>query len=172
MKDTENKSINVHTLAQLAFFCALMVGLKEAMNVLPNIHPVMLLIILCVKLYRGKAIYPVIGFIIIETFIYGINLWTICYLYIWPLYTLIACLLSKNESVIFWAVFAGLCGLLFGALSALTTFVISGFEAAVAYWISGITFDLIHCASNFVIVLVLYKPLYNLLLKLKAKYDN
>ena len=30
---------------------------------------------------------------------------------------------------------------------------------ALSYWVSGIPFDLIHCGGNFVMTLVLYKPL-------------
>lgn len=156
-------------IAELAVFCALMVGGKEAMNSLPNIHPVMLFIILCVKMFRAKALYPVAGFVIIETLLYGISLWTVCYFYIWPLYTIIAVLCAKNDSKLFWALFAGICGLLFGALSAFITLALSGFQAAVAYWVAGIPFDAVHCVSNFVMVLLLYEPLLKLLNKLRNK---
>ena len=40
---------------------------------------------------------------------------------------------------------------------------------AFSYWISGIPFDLMHCAGNFAIALVLFKPLRKLTEKLYAK---
>lgn len=139
------------------------------MNSLPNIHPVMLLIILCVKTYRAKALYPVAGFVIIETLLYGISLWTVSYLYVWPLCTLAALIFVNNGSKLFWAAFAGICGFMFGPLSAIVTLALSGFQAAVAYWVAGIPFDAIHCVSNFVIVLLLYEPLLKLLDKIRKK---
>lgn len=162
MKDTERRRISIRELAELAVICAIMVGGKEVLNSLPNIHPLMLLIVLCVKLYGIRALYPVAGFVAIETMLYGISLWTICYLYIWPLYTLIALLFRANESRLFWALYVGICGLLFGAFSAVTTLVLSGWRAAVAYWVAGIPFDAIHGVSNFIIVFFLLNPLLKL----------
>ena len=40
---------------------------------------------------------------------------------------------------------------------------------ALSYWVSGITFDLIHCAGNFVFTLTLYKPLYKVMEKILGK---
>jgi energy-coupling factor transport system substrate-specific component len=39
---------------------------------------------------------------------------------------------------------------------------------ALSYWISGLSFDLVHCAGNFVLTLVLFKPLYTVMEKLVA----
>ena len=40
---------------------------------------------------------------------------------------------------------------------------IGGIHTAVAWWVSGIPFDMIHGVSNFVLMLVLYKPLRRVL---------
>ena len=40
---------------------------------------------------------------------------------------------------------------------------------ALSYWVSGITFDLVHCAGNFVFTLTLYKPLYKVMEKILGK---
>ena len=37
---------------------------------------------------------------------------------------------------------------------------VTGWETAFALWVAGIPYDLIHCGSNFVLTLLLYKPLY------------
>lgn len=139
------------------------------MNALPNIHPVMLLIILCVRVYGAKALFPVTGFVLIETMLYGISIWTVSYLYIWPLACIVALPFRSTESRLFWGVYAGMSGLLFGPLSALVTLMLSGWKAAVAYWVAGIPFDLIHCVSNFVTVFFLIGPLYQLILRLKSR---
>jgi len=158
---------DIRTVVQLALMCALMFAGKEVMNALPNIHPVMLLILLCVRVYGGMAIYPVIGFVLLELSIYGLGIWSITYLYVWPLAVLLALPFRKKESRLFWAVFAGLFGLMFGALTASYTVILSGFKAAVAYWVAGIPFDVIHCVSNFVICYILLPPLTGLIQKLR-----
>ncbi len=102
---------------------------------------------------------------------YGINTWWIMYLYIWPLLVILAYLFRNIESVLFWAIFAGIFGLCFGMLCSLTYFfigmqdggIIGGFNTAFPWWISGIMWDMVHCAGNFVLMLVLYYPIGNLM---------
>jgi len=159
--------IDLRSVVQLALMCALMFVGKELMNSLPNIHPVMLLILLCVRVYGGLAIYPVIGFVLLELSIYGLGIWSVTYLYVWPLAVLLAFPFRKKESRLFWAVFAGLFGLMFGFLTAAYTVILSGFKAAFAYWVSGIPFDIVHCAANFVICFILLPPLTKLIQKLR-----
>lgn len=169
MKAGNTSRVNIREITELAVLTAIMVGGKEAMNALPNIHPVMLMIILCVRAYGSKALYPVTGFVVIESLLYGLSIWTISYLYIWPLAALIALLFRTEESKLFWGIYAGIAGFLFGPLSALITLVLSGWRAAVAYWVAGIPYDIIHCVSNFIIVYFLLPPLYNLIVKIKSK---
>ena len=159
-------SITVRELAELAVITALMIALKEAMNALPNIHPVMLLLILSVRRYGRRALYPALGFSLVECLLYGFGMWSVSYLYIWPLSVLLALPFRRNDSPLFWACFAGVFGLCFGALSALTTLFLFGWHSAVAYWVSGIPFDLIHCVSNFILVLILYNPLTRVMNKI------
>ena len=171
-RKTEKRSTlhrDLFTLAQLAFFCALMFAGKEIMNVLPNIHPVMLILLLCVRVYGGLALYPVIGFVLLELAIYGIGIWSVTYLYVWPLAVLLALPFRKTEGRLFWAVFAGAFGLAFGALTAFYTVFLSGIKTAVAYWVSGIPFDIVHCVSNFTICYFLLPPLTELVRRLRNR---
>ena len=167
LKAGNRSSVNVRELTELAVLCAIMVGGKEAMNALPNIHPVMLIILLCVRVYGVKALYPVTGFVVIESLLYGLSIWTISYLYIWPLAALLALFFRSEGSKLFWGVYAAVFGFLFGPLSALITLILSGWRAAVAYWVAGIPYDVIHCISNFIIVYFLLNPLYNLVMKIR-----
>ena len=66
---------------------------------------------------------------------------------------------AENDSALIWAVAAALHGLCFGALCAIPYFFAGGPAMAFSYWVSGVPFDLAHCAGNFVLTLVLYKPL-------------
>ena len=61
-----------------------------------------------------------------------------------------------------WALVSGVFGLLFGPLCALTHLVTGGAAFALSWWISGIPFDLAHCAGNFALALILFTPLRKL----------
>ena len=53
-----------------------------------------------------------------------------------------------------------------GPLMYLTYFAVNGaWQGFFAMWVAGIPFDLAHCGSNFVFTLVLYRPLYRVMVK-------
>jgi energy-coupling factor transport system substrate-specific component len=68
-----------------------------------------------------------------------------------------------------WAMLSGVFGLMFGALCAPVDVVLGGWGYAISKWISGIPFDLTHCAGNFVIALLLFAPMRSLTEKLYQK---
>lgn len=86
-------------------------------------------------------------------------MWWFCYWYLWPILGIAAVLMRKNDSSLVWATVAAVHGLIFGALCSIPYLFIGGWTMALSYWVSGIPFDLIHCGGNFVMTLVLYKPL-------------
>ena len=147
------------TMAALALMAGLMYTTQLALSFIPNVHLTAVLIVLTSIFFGWKAMCAVLIYVVLEGLTYGFGVWWISYLYAWPLLCTAAVLLRKNTSPALWAVTAGAHGLLFGALCALPYIFISGFPAALSYWISGIPFDLIHCASNFALTLVLIKPL-------------
>lgn len=150
----------------LALFGALMFGTQVAMASLPNIHLVAMFIILATLLFSWKALYSVAIFVMLEGLIYGFGIWWLSYLYIWPVLVVVAVFFRANDSALFWAVIAGVHGLCFGALCAIPYLFIGGWQAAASYWIAGIPFDLMQCAGNFVLTLLLLMPLKKLSLKL------
>ena len=157
------------TLAQIALFGmlgALTFGAKVAMSGLYNIEPVSLMVMLFAVVFGWKCLYPIYLYVLLEILLYGINLWNINYLYIWTVLAIIAILCRKNQSVWFWAAVAGIFGLLFGALCSIPYFLVGGWAAGFSYWVAGIPFDLIHCASNAILTALLLMPLYKLCCKL------
>ena len=148
-------------LAELAALTALTVAGKEVMNILPNIHPVTLFILLSVLLYGKKAFYVAVAFALVEILLYGAS--TLVYLYLWPLLVLVALPFRHRDSRLLWGALAGIFGLCFGALCAIPRLFIGGWPLAVSYWVSGIPFDLTHGASNAVLAYILLIPLYRLL---------
>lgn len=156
-------------LTELALLTALLIGGKEVMNALPNINPVTLILILSVLHYGAKTLYVAFAFVAVQICIYGLGMWALNYIYIWPLLVLAALPFRATHSRLFWAAFAGIFGLIFGALCAIPYFFIGGWSMALSYYVAGISFDLTHCVGNFVITLVLLPPLDKLLGRLKQK---
>ena len=145
---------------------ALTFAAKFVMSALPNIEPVSLMIMLFAVTFGWKALYPTFLYVAMEILFYGINVWNIYYLYIWVVLLIAALLMRKMQEPLGWAILSGAFGLLFGALCAIADIFIGGFSYAAAKWVSGIWFDLMHCAGNFVIALLLFNPLRDLLKKL------
>ena len=160
------------TLRQIALFGvlgALTFGAKVAMSGLPNIEPVSLMVMLFAAVFGWRALYPVYLYVLMEILLYGISLWNINYFYIWAMLAVAAVFLKDMRHPLAWAILSGTFGLLFGALCGIVDVFIGGFGYAVTKWVSGIPFDVAHCAGNFVIALVLFAPLRNLLEKQYGK---
>ena len=154
----------VHRLARIAAMTAILETAKFALNAVANVELVTLLVILFTERFgQRETLSAVLLFALLESMWWGVNIWTITYFYVWPILVFISVPLAKEPSVLLKSIAAGIFGLLFGLLCSLTTLVISGPQAAFAWWAAGIPFDLIHALSNFLLCLVLYRPLSNVL---------
>ena len=142
---------------------ALRFAAKYAMSALPNIEPVSLMVMLFAVTFGAKALFPIYLYVGLEILFFGLGLWNFNYLYIWAILALMAYFMRRMEHPLGWAMLSGVYGLLFGALCAPVDVVIGGFAYAGAKWMSGIPFDLAHCAGNFVIALLLFMPLQKLM---------
>ena len=148
---------------------ALTFALQVVMSPLPNIEPVSLLVMLFAATFGWKGLYPVYVYVVMEILYYGFSTWNLYYLYIWAVLAVAAVFLRKMESRLAWALLSAAYGLLFGALCAIVDVFIGGWGYAVSKWVSGIPFDVLHCGGNFVIALVMWKPLRGVLEKLYAR---
>ena len=143
-----------------ALLGAMLHAAKFAMSFLPNIEPATLLLAADVlTLGARRALWATAVFVGLEGLLYGFGLWFWCYCYVWPLWVLAVWLLRRNASRMLWAVAAGAYGMSFGALMALPYLVIGGPAMLASVWISGIPWDVAHCAGNFVLALALLAPL-------------
>ncbi|HKL80544.1 MAG TPA: hypothetical protein VJ888_08935 [Mobilitalea sp.] len=149
---------------------ALLITLQVALAFMPNVELVSIVIILCTLIYGWKTLYIIYTFVITEGFIYGFGLWWINYLYVWTVLFLIAYVFRKQRAAFFWAILSGLFGLSFGALCSVAYLFMGGPATMLAYWVSGIPFDITHGISSFAIALILFHPLYNLLQYINHKY--
>ncbi len=158
--------LSLEMMVYLGMLTAVLEAGKMALNYLPNIEVVTLLLILYSITLGWKTIYVAVVFTILECFVWGFGLWTISYFYIWPGLVILVCLCKKQQGMWFWSIFSGMFGLFFGAFCSIVYLFFGGIGTVFAKWVSGIPFDLIHCAGNFVLMLVLYHPLLALLKKL------
>ena len=162
--DKTGVRLSVRELCFLSLIAAMIFSVKIALSSLPNINLNALLIILTTVFFGWKAMYAVGVYVLLEGLVFGFHVWWICYLYIWPLLVLIAMLFRKNSSPVIWAVIAGVYGLLFGPLMYIGYFLIlGGWKGYFAMWVAGIPYDITHAVSNFLTVLVMFKPLYNIM---------
>lgn len=158
--------ITVRDIAITGMMIATIEVAKNALAFIPNVELVSLLVILFTLYFGKKILFVIPAFILLEGCIYGFGLWWIMYLYVWPLLALITYIMRKQNSVWVWAIISGSFGLAFGALCSIPYIVLSGPKAAFAWWVSGIPFDILHCVSNFVLCLVLFKPLSKVMRKM------
>lgn len=156
----------ISDIALFGVLAALTFGAKFVMSGLPNIEPVSLMVMLFAVLFGKKALYPIYVYVAMEILVYGLSIWNIYYLYVWLVLWAFAYLLRKMQDPLGWAVLSGAFGLLFGALCGIVDIFIGGWSYALGKWVSGLMFDVTHCVGNFVIALVLFKPLRTLLEKL------
>lgn len=171
---TRNAALDV---ALVALMVAVIEVCKFAMVGLPNISLTAFWLVLFSKHFGNKVYYVVPVFTLIEGVVFGFNLWWISYLYAWPLLVLIAKIFRHNNSAVIWAAISGIFGLSFGALCAIPyaftgTDLKSGLSAAFAWWVAGIPWDITHCVGNFVLMLLLYKPLGKVMENLKKHMTN
>ena len=148
----------VRKMVLYALMTAILVGLQVAMAAFPNIEAVSLLIMVYTVVFGGDVVYIIFTFVALEMMVWGVNTWVISYLYVWGVLAVAAWLLRGMKSRVGWALLSGGFGLAFGALCALVYIPLGGFSMFAYTWITGIPFDLLHCAGNFVIALLLFCP--------------
>lgn len=159
------------SLVRIAFLATILIVSKELLSFLPNIELVSLLVIIYSKLLVKEDSYLVVVlFVLVQGVLYGFGDWMIGYFISWPLLVFLTRLL-KNHLITYLriAIFSGIFGLSFGIFFTLPYLMVS-LNYAVGYYIKGIFFDGIHAIGNFIIAVLLYDPLYKVLLKLTKQW--
>lgn len=164
--------LSVREITLFGMLAAVTFGAKWVMAALPNIEPVSLMVMIFGAVFGWKSLFPVAVYVAAEILFYGLGPWNINYLYVWPLLAVLAMLMRNVRHPLAWAVLSGVFGLMFGALCAPVDVFIGGVGYAVSKWVSGIPFDLTHCAGNFVIALLLFTPLRNMTAKMYEKMQR
>lgn len=165
MTSTSKGKITTLELVILSLTGAIMYVSQLAFSFLPNIEPVSMIIIACTRVFGKKTLYPIYIFVLAEGITYGFNVYWVSYLYVWAILCFAALIISKTgtKSSLPYVFASAAFGLLFGALCAIVQIFIGGPAFALSWWISGIPFDLLHCAGNAAVTLLLLAPLTKLL---------
>ena len=158
------------TVTVLALCTALVYSQQVALASIPNGECVTLLFILFTLYVRSRTLYIIFLFALLEGVTYGFGIWWFMYLYVWTILWAVVMVLGRQpRSALFWAIIAAFFGLCFGLLCSFPYLVTGGIAMAFSWWVTGIPFDILHCVFNFLIVLVLFRPLDKLFSYLKAK---
>ena len=162
-----------YQIVLIGILSATITGAKLALSFIPNIELVSFFLILFTIVFGvRKTLLISVIFTTTEIFIYGFGPWLMGYYIIWPTLVLITAFFSryfKNE--FHYAFLSGGFGLSFGFLFALYESLFYGLSYGLAYWIQGIGFDIIHMVSNYIIMILLYSPILQILMKLKKKVN-
>lgn len=153
------KKISTKDIALAGVMLAIVEVAKLALSFISGVEVVTLLFIFYTLSFGKKMCYVLPAFLIIEGIIGGFGIWWFMYVYIWAILVVITYLLKKHTSIWLWCTVSGIFGLLFGTLCCPVYFIAFGTKIAVSWWIAGIPTDIIHGVSNFIICMILFKPL-------------
>lgn len=158
----------IRKLTRIALLSAILYVSKVAFEFLPNVELVSLLVIVYTLVFGKEAFLTVAVFNLFELIQWGFGTWWVSYLYTWPLLCGVTLFLRKwvKEEFLVWSIVSGMFGLIFGALFAIVYIPVDA-AYALAYWVSGLPWDVWHAVWNFVLMLVLGKPLYTVLNRMK-----
>ncbi len=170
----DGQNLTVKDIALSGVMVAVIEVSKIALSYLPNIELTSFWLIMFTLFFGWKIVFVVPVFILIEGCIYGFQIWWVMYLYAWPLLVFLAWKFRRQESVWFWSILSGAFGLCFGLLCSIPYVVVGaadggirgGLYAGLTWWIAGIPWDIAHCIGNFVLMLILYKPVRTMMQKI------
>ena len=157
-------------IATIGIMAAMLEAVKIILQPIPNVELVTLFIILFTLYLGPKTFVAIWAFVGLECVVYGFGLWTVMYIYIWPILALLTLLFRHEDSKWPFVILSTLFGMAFGALCSIPYFFIGGIYTAVTWWVAGIPYDILHGLANFVIAFVLFDPLNKLLRRLKLSF--
>ncbi len=168
VSERKNLRLPVIRLVRCAVMGGLMLAVKAALGFIPNFEMVTLLVILFAYTFGRDVFYAVAVFNVCEGIYWGFGTWWVSYLYIWNIIAALTLVLKKHIGCdrVLWSVFSAMSGLSFGFLCALVYIPVS-VNTALGYWTAGLVWDIWHGICNFILMLVLFRPLSNALEKIK-----
>ena len=162
----ENLSITTKDIVLMSMMVTIIEIAKFSLSFIAGVEVVSLLFIIYTLFFQKKMAYVLPMFYLIEGVLYGFGIWWFMYIYIWAILVFITYLFRKNKSIWVWSIISGIFGLIFGLLCCPIYFITGGPHMAITWWIAGIPTDIIHGISNFIVCMVLFKPLNKVMITL------
>ncbi len=165
----------VKRIVLIATMAATIFAAQVGLAFLPNVELVTLMFLLvALHLKKIDALMVSFIFVLLEALVWGLGDWVIGYLWIWPLWMVI-CLIASHfihDNIDRWALLGGLFGLFFGFLFSIQHALLYGFTMGTAYWIKGLSFDIIHAISNYILILVCLGPMRRAFFTLMRRWEG
>ena len=155
----EKLLLTTKDIVLIGIMLSLIEAVKFSLSFIAGVEIVSLLFIIYTLFFKEKMLYVLPAFYLIEGVLFGFGIWWFAYLYIWAILVFVVYLFRRNESAWFWSIVSGIFGLSFGFLCSFVYLVTGGINMAITWWIAGIPTDILHGISNFVLCLILFKPL-------------
>lgn len=176
MKNRKNQ-FSVYRLTVLALMIALVQTSRLVFSFLPNVQPVTtILILMTITFGVVDATIVGSGSIIVSNLSLGMGPWTISQIIAFTVIILVSyafslCLEKLKGAVIYWVIFSGVMGILYGFIISIIQAMMYQmvFPAFIGYWIAGIWFDVYHAIGNSVFMVLLYTPLIPMFNKINQK---
>ncbi|NLJ78626.1 MAG: hypothetical protein GX329_04625 [Tissierellia bacterium] len=161
--------MKIRDIALIGILSATITTGKLALSFIPNVEIVTLLFIVYTVVFGiRRSLLTSVVFSTTEIFLYGFSTWLLGYYLVWPLLILSTYLIGRTmRSEYAYAIVGAIFGYAFGLLFAIVESFFYGLAYGWIYWLRGIPFDIIHGTSNFIIILTLYRPILNILTRLK-----
>ena len=172
MRSEKRPLITTRDTVILGMMVAVLEVSKRLLDSIPNVELITFLLIMFTLFMGRKVILAAYAFTALEIAWWGVHVWVIMYLYVWPFLILVTYRFRERASARFCAVVAAVFGLSFGALCSIPYLFIGGPVMMVTWWIAGIPYDILHCISNFVICLVLFRPAEHVLGRCREMLEN
>lgn len=153
--------MNTYKLTLISLLAAVCIVGRLAFQFLPNIQPVTTIIIISGAML---GVLPAICIAIITTYItnlfLGMGIWTIWQMIGWVVIGFFAGIIGKytrEKQMMYLTIFAFVAAFIYGLIVNLGTFTFAG--NFIAYYLAGLSFDLIHAVGNVIFMLLLYPVL-------------
>ncbi len=162
----------IRRIAADGMLCAAAIVGRIALNALPNVQPVtVILILMAAYIGTWDAVISSFVIVIVTNLYLGMGIWSVYQIIAWAVIALVSGLLFRKKRRQFlmlgWAVF---CGFFYGAVisvfSCRTIYAGPSAGTYLAYWLSGLLFDGYHAIGNALFIWFL-QPLFDRLMKQK-----
>lgn len=162
----KKRKLTIADITTIGVMVAVIEVCKMTLLSIPNVELTSFWIILFTLYFGWRMLFVIPVFILIEGSMFGFGIWWVMYLYAWPLLALLAWLGRKQDSAVYFSILSGAFGIFFGLLCSIPYFfigltdggVVNGITTALTWWVAGIPWDVVHGISNFVLMMILYKP--------------